>query len=136
MRAVARRAESHGWTPVFIEGRDMPPVADALANALAPAHGRRPPLVIFDTWERMTALGGYLRRELLPSLPAQAVVVIAGRRPPESDWFEGGWETLSIEIELEPPCRSRSRTSSERLRPGTSTAPSRSWPGPVGRRSR
>lgn len=102
LRAVARRAESHGWTPVFVEGRDMPPVADALAKALAPALDAERPLVIFDTWERMTALGGYLRRELLPSLPAQAVVVIAGRRSPEPDWFEGGWETLATEIELEP----------------------------------
>ena len=100
MRAVARRAEGKGWTPVFVEGRDMPPVADALAKALAPALEAARPLVIFDTWERMTALGGYLRRELLPSLPAQAVVVIAGRRPPEPAWFEGGWETLSAEIEL------------------------------------
>jgi hypothetical protein len=102
LRAVARRAESHGWTPVFVEGRDMPPVTDALAKALAPALDAARPLVIFDTWERMTALGGYLRRELLPSLPAQAVVVIAGRRPPEPAWFEGGWETLSAEIELAP----------------------------------
>ena len=31
----------------------------------------------------MTALDGYLRRGLLPSLPEQAVIVIAGRRPPD-----------------------------------------------------
>jgi hypothetical protein len=102
LRAVARRAEARGWTPVFVEGRDMPPVADALATALAPAHATGRPLVIFDTWERMTALGGYLRRELLPALPAQAVVVIAGRRPPEPAWFEGGWETVTADIELAP----------------------------------
>jgi hypothetical protein len=102
MRAVARRAARRGWTPVFIEGRDMPPVADAIAKALAPALEAERPLVIFDTWERMAALGGYLRRELLPALPAQAVVVIAGRRPPEQAWFNGGWETLSVEIELAP----------------------------------
>ena len=35
LRAVARRAEERGWTPVFIEGRDLPPVADAVATALA-----------------------------------------------------------------------------------------------------
>src|SRR5688500_9916317 len=91
LRAVARRAQSNGWTPVFVEGRDMPPVSDAVANALAPAREAERPLVIFDTWERMTALGGYLRRELLPSLSAKAVVVVAGRRPPEPAWFEGGW---------------------------------------------
>ena len=89
LRAVARRAEGSGWTPVFVEGRDMPPVADAVANALAPAREAERPLVIFDTWERMTALGGYLRRELLPSLPAQAVVVIAGRRPPDAGLVRG-----------------------------------------------
>ena len=102
LRAVARRAEAAGWTPVFIEGRDMPPVADAHATALAPAHDADRPLVVFDTWERMTALGGYLRRELLPSLPAQAVVVIAGRRPPDPAWFEGGWETVVADVELAP----------------------------------
>ena len=102
LRAVARRGEARGWTPVFVEGRDMPPVADALATALTPAREAARPLVIFDTWERMTALGGYLRRELLPALPAQAVVVIAGRRAPERAWFEGGWETLATEIELAP----------------------------------
>jgi hypothetical protein len=102
LRAVARRAEAAGWTPVFVEGRDMPPVADALATALAPAREAERPLVLFDTWERMTALGGYLRRVLLPSLPAHAVVVIAGRRPPEPSWFEGGWEPLVVEVELPP----------------------------------
>ena len=102
LRAVARRAQARGWTPVFLEGRDMPPVADALANALAPAHATDRPLVVFDTWERMTALGGYLRRDLLPALPGRAVVIIAGRRPPEPAWFEGGWETVTADIELCP----------------------------------
>jgi hypothetical protein len=102
LRAVARRAEAAGWTPVFIEGRDMPPVADALERAIAPARAVDRPLLMFDTWERMSALGGFLRRELLPALPAQAVVVMAGRRSPEPAWFEGGWEALSVEIELEP----------------------------------
>jgi hypothetical protein len=102
LRAVARRAEAAGWTPVFVEGRDMAPVPDALATALAPAREAERPLVLFDTWERMTALGAYLRQELLPSLPAQAVIVIAGRRAPESAWFEGGWEALAAEMELPP----------------------------------
>ena len=102
LRAVARHAEGKGWTPVFVEGREMPPVADALANALAPARSAERPFVVFDTWERMTALGGYLRRELLPTLPAQAIVVIAGRRQPDPAWFQGGWETVSVEIELPP----------------------------------
>ena len=102
LRAVARRAELRGWTPVFVEGREMPPVADAVATALAPALTAERPLILFDTWERMTALGGYLRRELLPSLPGHAVVVIAGRRSPDSAWYQGGWETVSVDVELTP----------------------------------
>ncbi|MEA2481011.1 MAG: hypothetical protein QOJ07_2933 [Thermoleophilaceae bacterium] len=102
LRAISRRAEENGWTPVFIEGRDMPPVADALAKAVQPALDAERPLVVFDTWERMTALGGYLRRELLPALPAQAIVVLAGRSAPDPAWFEGGWEALTADLELAP----------------------------------
>src|SRR6185436_14040259 len=43
---------------------------------------------------------GYLRSTLLPSLPATAAVVIAGRDAPEPTWFEGGWETVAVELPL------------------------------------
>ena len=115
----------------------MPPVADALATALAPARDAERPLVLFDTWERMTALGGYLRRELLPSLPAQAVVVIAGRRPPDPAWFEGGWDALCVELELQPLSDERVARAADRARRQRRGAHRRrSSPGPAGRRSR
>ena len=50
----------------------------------------------------MSALGGYLRTQLFPSLPAGAVIVIGGRVAPEAGWFEGGWETVTLELELAP----------------------------------
>ena len=58
-----------------------PPVPDALESALQPAASEERPLILFDTYEVMTAIGNYLRRGLLPSLPEQAIIVIGSRRP-------------------------------------------------------
>jgi hypothetical protein len=102
LREVRRRGAAAGWTPVVVEARDLAPVPDALAEALAPAQELERPLVLIDSYERMAALGGYLRRGLLPELPDSTIVVIAGRRPPEQGWAEGGWESLTAELELEP----------------------------------
>ena len=102
LRQVADRGRHAGWSPVLVEGRELPPVPDAIEEALAAAHEHERPLILIDTYERMTALGGHLRRALLPSLPEHAIVVVAGRQAPERGWFEGGWETITREIELGP----------------------------------
>jgi hypothetical protein len=49
----------------------------------------------------MLALGRYLRAAVLPALPGDAVVVIAGRRPPEPAWFTDGWEHVVDVIALD-----------------------------------
>lgn len=102
LRQVAQRGREAGWAPLLVEGRDLPPVADAIDEALAGAHKFERPLVLIDTYERMSALGGHLRRHVLPSLPEHTIVVVAGRQAPESSWFEGGWERVVREIELRP----------------------------------
>ena len=102
LRQVADRGREAGWSPVLVEGRELPPVADALEEALSPAHEHERPLILIDTYERMTALGSHLRRALLPSLPEHTIVVVAGRQAPERGWFEGGWEAITREIELGP----------------------------------
>ena len=100
LRELARRARVAAWDVFLIEGRELPPTPNALEAALADARASKRPVVLIDTYERMTALDGYLRRELLPSLPGEALVVIAGRRAPDQQWFEGGWEEVAREIEL------------------------------------
>lgn len=102
LRQVADRGREAGWTPVLVEGRELPPVPDALEEAVAGAHKFERPLILIDTYERMVALGGHLRRRLLPSLPEHTIVVVAGRQSPERGWFEGGWETITREIEIGP----------------------------------
>jgi AAA ATPase domain len=102
LRQVADRGREAGWTPVMVEGRELPPVPHAIEEALIGAHRFERPLVLIDTYERMVALGSHLRRELLPSLPERAIVVVAGRHAPERGWFEGGWEAITREVELGP----------------------------------
>ena len=74
---------------------------DALEAILASARTSESPVVLLDTYERMTALSGYLRRGLLPSLPERALIVIAGRGAPDASWFAGGWEGVATELELD-----------------------------------
>jgi hypothetical protein len=100
LRELGRRAEALGRETFFVEGRDLPPMPDALEAVLAGARDSAEPLVLIDTYERMTALDGYLRRGLLPSLPSRTMVVIAGRQAPDPGWFAGGWEGVAVELEL------------------------------------
>lgn len=102
LREIARRGEKRGFTPCVIEGRDLAPVPGELEAALDGVHDHERPLLLFDTYERMAAAGGWLRQTLLPTLPAGAVVVLAGRRPPEPGWTQDGWERLTLQLELKP----------------------------------
>ena len=100
LRELARRARVAAWDVFFVEGRELPPTPDALEAALAEARASPRPLSLIDTYERMAALDGYLRRELLPSMPGEALIVIAGRGAPDPAWFDGGWQEVGCEIPL------------------------------------
>lgn len=100
LRELARRAGKSGRRAHFVEGRELAPSPRALDAALASAREEARPLVLIDTYERMTALDGYLRASVVPALPERALVVIAGREPPGRGWMEGGWESLAVELEL------------------------------------
>jgi AAA ATPase domain len=102
LREVARRAEKRGYRPTLVEGRELAPVPGEIENALGDLTDIELPLIMFDTYERMSAASGYLRHRLLPSLPERSLVILAGRRPPEAEWFQGGWERLATELELRP----------------------------------
>jgi AAA ATPase domain len=102
LREVARRGTARGWTSRHVEGRDLAPVPGEIESALGDLSAEAQPLILFDTYERMSAADGWLRARLLPSLPARSLVVLAGRTAPEPAWFEGGWERLAVELRLEP----------------------------------
>src|SRR4051812_7498490 len=102
LREVARRGRAAGFEPILVDGRALDPVPGEIERAVAGVEDLWRPLLLFDTFERIEALGGWLRERMLPSLPAGAVVVLAGRRAPDPDWLQGGWESLVVEIPLAP----------------------------------
>jgi hypothetical protein len=102
MRELARRAQAAGWAPFALDARDLAPAASALEEALSPALGCDRPLVMLDSWERMSALDSHLRAAVLPQLPAEALVVIATRRRPGPGWFSAGWEHVVLDLPLVP----------------------------------
>jgi hypothetical protein len=101
LRHVARQGRERGWTTVAIEGRDVAVEQGALVEALAPAGALERPLVLLDTYERLTPLDRVLRRELLPALPARSVVVLASRQRPDPGWSQDGWEHVARTLELD-----------------------------------
>ncbi|MEA2465988.1 MAG: hypothetical protein QOJ57_114, partial [Thermoleophilaceae bacterium] len=102
LREVARRAEARGRSPRMVDARELAPVPGELEQAVDGVDAEALPLIMFDTYERMTAAGAYLRQRLLPSLPERSLVILAGRGAPEPEWFQGGWERLTVEYELKP----------------------------------
>ncbi len=102
LRELARHAEARGMETVNVEARDLAPLAEALDEAIEPALRSARPLLLLDSWERLTALDAHLRQNLLPRLPSSARVVIASRRAPGAGWFTGGWENLVAELSLGP----------------------------------
>ena len=108
LREVERRGALAGWTPHLIEGRDLPPVPEALEEALSGARDEERPLLLFDSYERLQAMGGYLRAGSFPPSPANDRRD-RGPQAAGASWFEGGWESLVAAVELEPLSSAESR---------------------------
>jgi hypothetical protein len=102
LRQVERLGAERGWSPWRIDGRELPPVPGALESILEAAQAEERPLLLFDTYERISGLDGALRTRLLPALPARAIVVVAGRERPAAEWFQDGWEHVTRALPLAP----------------------------------
>lgn len=65
--------------------------------------GGKSRILAIDHTERLSSLDGWLRAELLPSLPAEIILVLAGRNRPDARWHaDPGLSELLIDVELEP----------------------------------
>src|SRR3954471_10111576 len=102
LRELARRAAERGLAPRLLDGRDIAPVPGEIDRLLDGVHADERPVVIFDSYERMSGADGWLRQRLVPSLPERALVILAGRRPPTEGWLRDGWEHVAVEMELGP----------------------------------
>jgi hypothetical protein len=110
LREFARVAREAGRPVVALDGRDMAPSAQAFVAALADAMGRAGlqgatvpagAVVLIDTYEALARLDAWLRETLLPSWPAQVLVVLAGRETPAVAWrTDIAWSSLSRVLPL------------------------------------
>ncbi len=105
----ARVAEETGRAVVRIDGRNVEPSPAGFLVALGQAIGadgvdlpsvlqRWPPgaVLFVDTYELLAPLDDWLRQVLLPQLPAQSLVVIAGRNEPAAAWrTDVAWAPLT-----------------------------------------
>ncbi|MDQ3812874.1 MAG: ATP-binding protein, partial [Armatimonadota bacterium] len=86
---------------VAVDARDIEPTREAFNDALdhalqagGPAVSQRR-VILIDTYERLAALDDWLRESFLPQLPANTLVVLAGRQPPSRSWrLHPGWQSL------------------------------------------
>lgn len=106
-------AAADGATPMRVDGRDVPPDSRALLVALAALLDQSDddpltalakvhrPVVLLDTYEMLAPIDDWVRDEFLPALPGDAVVVIAGRQPPEPQWLaDPAWRELLRVVSL------------------------------------
>jgi hypothetical protein len=100
LREASARATEDGYEVAWLDGRDLAPVPEQLEDALGAAARRERLLLVIDSFEHVEALGGYLRRALLPSLPAGAAVLVGSRRAPGPEWAPrggaGDFEVLEV----------------------------------------
>jgi hypothetical protein len=92
----ADEAAAAGRDVVRVDGSTLAPPEPATfeAGAAAALTGDRPVLLV-DAFEHCQGLESWLVRHFLPRLPASALVVIAGRRPPDPRWRSGpDWSGL------------------------------------------
>lgn len=109
LEEYGRIADEAGRAVVRLDGRDLAPSVPAFLAALSHAidAGRvdvagvleRWParaVLIVDTYERLESIDEWLRQTFLPQLPAQTLVVIAGRNDPSPAWRTGAaWAPLT-----------------------------------------
>jgi hypothetical protein len=110
LRARARVA---GRVVVLLVGRDVDPSPEGFCGAVAAALGGDPSappgghravraadllagaIVLVDGYEQLGPIDGWLRDEFVPALPADGVVVLAGRDPPSAPWrADPGWRRV------------------------------------------
>jgi hypothetical protein len=94
----AQRAEEAGRRVLMLDGRMLDPSPAAfLAETCSMLTDERAVLLI-DAFERLHGLESWLRERFLPALPVGALVVVAGRNPPDLTWqADPGWaDTLQV----------------------------------------
>ena len=87
LHAFAQSLQEEGRPVALVDGRDREHAEERLAIALEELNGAGGGIVLLDTFEQVPALGSMVRAAIEER--GQRVVV-AGRKPPDSEWLELG----------------------------------------------
>ncbi len=114
LRALQQRCQALGIPSHALDANDVEPTPPAFTCALRRAMalaedaeleaglGDERRVLLLDTYETLAPLDDWLRDELLPRLPAETLVVIAGRHAPGPAWqVDPAWQSLTQSIALE-----------------------------------
>ena len=109
LQAFARCCDAEGVPSHYLDATDVDPSPEAFRAALRQAVGvdaNTPVLsalddrdartvLLIDTYETIAALDEWLRTQVLPDLPDDVLVVLAGREEPDPEWrADSGWGAL------------------------------------------
>lgn len=100
LRAMVREARAAAHPTVHLDGRLIAPTPEGLAAVVAEAGDGA--LLVIDEADELLPLRFELRRLLRTTIPASAVVVLAGRAAPGREWFDEGLDQVSTEIVVRP----------------------------------
>ena len=94
------RARAAGRTVLLLDGREVDPSPEGFEDAVAAAAEPMSVLpdgavLLVDGYEQLGPVDGWLRQAFLPELPADCVVVLAGREAPAAPWrSDPGWRSV------------------------------------------
>lgn len=106
LRRFAQRAAEAGRAVTMLDGRMLDPSPSAFLTETRSVLADERAVLLIDTFERVHGLESWLRERFLPTLPVGALVVVAGRTPPDLMWqADPGWADVVRVIglgDLEP----------------------------------
>ncbi|MFD3590409.1 AAA family ATPase [Streptomyces sp. NPDC058683] len=86
LRRLGDDARAAGRAVVQVDGRTLEATPAGFSAEAAGALDTDGVVLLIDTFEQCQGLEAWLRTQFLPRLPFDAVVVLAGRLPPDSRW--------------------------------------------------
>jgi hypothetical protein len=97
----AQRAAEADRNVLMLDGRMLEESPAAFVAEAGSMLADERAVLLIDTFERIHGLESWLRERFLPALPVGALVVVAGRKPPDVAWqADPGWADMLQVIEL------------------------------------
>jgi hypothetical protein len=123
LREFANICKEAGIPASYVDARNIEPSPDSFTAAVCSslglaeqdspfeALGSELRVVLVDTYENLAPLNAWMSEVFLPRLPANLLLVLAGRNPPEPGWrVDPGWQRVIRPLHLQNLSREESQT--------------------------